>query len=268
MHQYTLIDSGNEKKLEQFGAYRIIRPCPQAVWTPLFPNQWEDHQGRFTHTPDHRWEKKCLPSSWSIFFNYLQLKLCPTDFGHLGMFPEHVMHWKWIEEKMQNNGKPILNLFAHSGATSLFIAKKGGNVCHLDASKKAIAWARENAELNDVHSVQWIVEDVMKFLKRSVRRKVCYQGVILDPPSFGRGKQGQVFKVERDLVSLLHLCQCVVEYKGFILLTVHTPGLTPLVLKHLLFQTQRQGTVESGEMVIPSKSLPLPSGSYARWYEG
>lgn len=268
IHQYTLIDSGNEKKLEQFGPYRIVRPCPQAIWNPLFPDKWENHQGRFTHSPCHRWEKKCLPPSWSICFHHIQLKLSPTDFGHLGIFPEHVTHWKWIEEKIEKGGKPILNLFAHSGATSLLIAKKGGDVCHVDASKKAVDWAKENAKLNHIHSIRWIVEDVIKFLKRSMRRKIFYQGIILDPPSFGRGKQGQVFKVERDLTSLLYLCRSVVAQKGFILLTSHTPGFTPLVLKHLLCQTQGLGKVDSAEMVIPSSSFPLPSGSYARWDGG
>ena len=265
MHQYNLIDSGHERKIERFGPYRIIRPCPQAIWNPAFPEKWENHQAEFIRKPKNQWKKKRLPHSWNILFNNLEFKLEPTDFGHLGLFPEHATQWDWVGKRSGKIDKPILNLFAHSGAASLSIAKRGVKVYHLDASKKAVLWAKENAALNQIDSISWIVEDAIKFLKRKVRNKTSYQGVILDPPSFGRGNQGQVFKIERDLVLLLGLCSQVVSPKGFVVMTTHTPGLTPTILRHLLLQTQKRGSIEAEEMLIPSNSFALPSGSYARW---
>jgi len=268
MSSYTLIDSGTEKKLERFGPYELIRPCPQAVWEPSFPDKWENHHGEFVRDQGNRWKKRKTPPSWSVTFEKLQFKLMPTDFGHLGIFPEHAMHWKWIEKKMTAKKKSVLNLFAYSGGATLALASKGISVCHLDASKGMVSWAKENASLNGLEKapIRWIVDDALKFLKREIRRKVRYQGIILDPPSFGRGNQGQVFKIERDLIPLLELCQQVVVRDGFVVLTAHTPGFTPTVLKHVLTQTLKNGTIESGEMLIPSESFSLPSGSYARWH--
>lgn len=268
MTDYKLIDSGSEKKLEKFGEYTLIRPCPQAVWEPQFPKKWETHQGEFVRDQGNRWKKKKTPPSWTITYEKLQFKLMPTDFGHLGLFPEHAMHWKWMEKQMISKKNPVLNLFAYSGAATLALAQKGISVCHLDAAKGMVDWARENARLNGLekNSVRWIVDDALKFLKREIRRKVSYQGVILDPPTFGRGSKGQVFKIERDLIPLLGLCKEVVARDGFIVLTAHTPGFTPTVLHHVLTQTQHKGEIEAGEMLIPSESFSLPSGSYARWH--
>lgn len=268
MNQYTCIDSGNERKLEAFGPYRFIRPCPQAIWEPQHPEEWEKHQGEFVREQGNRWKKKTAPASWEIQFEALHFKLMPTDFGHLGLFPEHAMHWNWMTNRITSKTSKVLNLFAYSGGATLALAKKGAHVCHLDASKGMVQWARENAALNGLEEapIRWIVDDALKFLKREVRRKVCYDGMLLDPPSFGRGSQGQVFKIERDLILLLKLCREVLSPKGFLVLTAHTPGLTPLVLEHLVSQTLKAGKVESGEMVIPSTSFPLPSGSYARWH--
>lgn len=267
MNQYKLIDSGNEKKLEQFGPYRLIRPSPQAIWKPTFPKEWENHHGEFVRDQGNRWKKKNLPPSWTITYENLTFKLMPTDFGHLGIFPEHSLHWKWMEEKIQSKKTSVLNLFAYSGGASLALAKKGVSISHLDASKAAIAWAKANADLNSLSSIRWIVDDAFKFLKREIRRNNHYQGIILDPPSFGRGSQGQVFKIEKDLLPLLELCKEVIAKKGFIVLTTHTPGFTPTILKQILSQTQKKGAIESGEMLLPSESFSLPSGSYARWHE-
>ena len=268
MSDYILIDSGNEKKLEQFGEYTLIRPCPQAVWEPRLPQKWETHHGEFVRDQGNQWKKKKIPSSWTITYEKLKFRLMPTDFGHLGLFPEHAMHWKWMEEKMVDQKKSVLNLFAYSGAATLALAQNGISVCHLDASKGMVQWARENAALNGLEKAQtrWIVDDALKFLKREIKREVQYQGIILDPPTFGRGNQGQVFKIERDIIPLLSLCRQVVANDGFIVLTAHTPGFTPTVLEHVLTQTQPKGEIEAGEMLIASESFSLPSGSYARWH--
>ena len=259
---YALLDSGNGEKLEQFGDYRLIRPAPQALWNPQFLPLWQEADGTFKRTAS--W--KGVPKCWTLQYESLHLKLVPTDFGHLGFFPEHALHWKWLGERLKK-GAHVLNLFAYSGATTAYLAKKGCSVCHLDAAKGAVDWARENGRLNrlDQAPIRWIVDDVFKFLRRESKRGRQYDALILDPPSFGRGSQGQVFKIERDLLSLLDLCRKVLVQKPlFVLLTCHTPGLTPQVLRQVCSQMFPTLSIDSGEMLLPSKGFDLPSGSYAR----
>jgi 23S rRNA (cytosine1962-C5)-methyltransferase len=260
---YTLLDSGGEQKLEQFGDYTLIRPCAQALWKKKAPKLWKNAQASFTRGKP--W--KGVPKFWQVEFNGLTFKIEPTDFGHLGLFPEHAQHWEWMKAALKPSSE-VLNLFAYSGAATLFLANEGHQVCHLDASKGMIDWAKENAKLNGLEKapIRWIVDDALKFLKREVKRGRKYDGVLLDPPSFGRGAQGQVFKIERDLPELLELCKEVLSPSpSFILLTCHTPGMTPKVLEHLLEGCFNSLTLNSGEMLIPSKtSYPLPTGCYAR----
>lgn len=268
---YTLVDSGNQSKLERFGNYLIARPCSQAVWEPLLKGKiWEQADATFTREPVNQWKNlQQLPPSWVVEWAGIKFKIAPTDFGHLGIFPEHALLWKWMQEKLQPEMN-ILNLFAYSGGVTLAAAQMGANVCHVDASKAIVAWARENAALNGLEkaSIRWIVDDVIKFLKREVRRGVKYEGVVLDPPSFGRGNKGEVFKIERDLKGILDLCRNLLSDRPlFVILSSHTPGYTPLVMHHLLEQMRGglKGFIEAGEMTIPGP-LDLPSGSYARWY--
>ncbi|MBF5059923.1 class I SAM-dependent methyltransferase [Candidatus Neptunochlamydia vexilliferae] len=259
---YQLIDSGNEQKLEQFGEYQLIRPCPQALWKPQNPTLWKKADATFERGKG--W--KGLPKSWTLNYQGLTFKIVPTDFGHVGLFPEHAMHWEWMKKALASSSN-VLNLFAYSGAATLFLAKEGHTVCHLDAAKGMIDWAKENAELNNLENapVRWIVDDAIKFLKREVKRERRYDAVILDPPSFGRGAQGQVFKIERDLLPLLELCKAVLSPNpAFILLTCHTPGLTPQVLRNLAHQAFPKASLEVGEMVLPSEGYPLPSGAFAK----
>ncbi|MCB1107054.1 MAG: class I SAM-dependent methyltransferase [Chlamydiia bacterium] len=254
---YTFLDSGDEQKLEQFGEYTLIRPSPQALWKPSHPELWKKADATFKRGKP--W--KGLPKSWEITYKTLRFKIVPTDFGHLGLFPEHGTHWHWMETKLPNPSS-ILNLFAYSGGATLYLAKQGHTLCHLDAAKGMIDWARENAALNNLDKapIRWIVDDAIKFLKREIKRGKTYDALLLDPPSFGRGSQGQVFKIERDLPLLLSLCkQVLIPKPHFILLTCHTPGLTPKVLHTLLQQTFPSLHIDSGEML-----LPLPSGCYAR----
>lgn len=259
---YELLDSGDEQKLERFGDFLLIRPCPQALWHPQSPKLWKEAHATFNReTP---WEG--LPKSWNIDYKKLTFKLSPTPFGHLGIFPEHAQHWSWMDSKLKPSSE-ILNLFAYSGGATMHLAQNGHKVCHLDASKGMVEWARQNAALNTLEDapIRWIVDDTLKFLKREIKRKKQYDALLLDPPTFGRGSQGQVFKIERDLLPLLSLCRQVLKTRpSFVLLTCHTPGLTPQILQNLLSQTLPSIKVESGEMLLPSKNFPLPSGTYTR----
>jgi 23S rRNA (cytosine1962-C5)-methyltransferase len=197
-----------------------------------------------------------------------------TDFGHLGFFAEHGPHWQWVQAQIAAAKRPIqvLNTFAHTGASTLAAAAAGAQVVHLDAAEGIVAWARDNAQLAglDTAPVRWIVDDVHKFLKREIRRGRTYEVILLDPPSFGRGNKGEVWKFTRDIGPLLQLCRQVLSHEPLaVLLSAHTPGVTPLVLENLLGEmigTER-GVISSMEMTIPQSNgqRVLPSGALARW---
>ncbi|MBY0529535.1 MAG: class I SAM-dependent methyltransferase [Rhabdochlamydiaceae bacterium] len=272
--QYTLLDSGDQCKLEKFGPYTLVRPCSQALWRPsCSKEEWARADALFTRDEGNSWKmKKTLPKEWVAEVEGIRFKIAPTDFGHLGVFPEHSLLWKEMTETLKKHpDSHVLNLFAYSGGATLAAAKAGARVCHLDASKGMVQWARENAALNalDKAPIRWIVDDVVKFLTREIKRGNRYEGIILDPPSFGRGNRGEVFKIERDLHELLHLCKSVLSEKPlFVFFTTHTPGMTPIVMRHLMQQMMGpRGRIEIGEMVIPAElGNPLPCGSYARWH--
>lgn len=275
---YELLDSGNGRKLEKFGSYTIDRPCAQAIWKPNLPlEEWEKAHAHFTRENESKWHGK-LPNSWEIEISDVRFKISPTDFGHLGVFPEQRPFWQWMQEKIaeekQSKQKTIevLNLFAYSGGSTLACAKAGAEVCHLDASKAIVAWARENAELNHLNfsPIRWIIDDVFKFLKRELKRGHLYDAVILDPPSFGRGSKGEVFKIEEEIRPLLQACRDLLKSRPlFVLFSCHTPGFTPIAMQHLLEQTMAgvPGKIDSGEMTLEGKTgvFPVPSGTFARW---
>lgn len=267
---YHLIASGQGKKWEQFGSYVIQRPASQAVWQHNGPNVAEPH-AVFSREDGSHWDYSKLPKSWTITVEGLTFKLSPTDFGHLGIFPEQKPFWKWIQERVRQAGRPIqvLNLFAYSGGSTLAAAKAGASVCHLDASPGMVDWARENAALNGLEKapIRWIVDDALKFLKREVRRERRYDAIILDPPSFGRGSKGEVFKIEDDLIPILKECvQLLTAQPLLVLLSCHTPGYTPTTLKYLLEQLLPKGQIDSGEMFLEGNGVyALPSGTFGRW---
>ncbi len=272
--KYLLLDSGNQQKLEQFGEYIIARPCSTALWNPaLSKTEWDLAHASFSRDRGNTWKfKKKLPESWFAEIAGVRFKISPTDFGHLGVFPEHSLLWKSMKDSIYKckDSPQILNLFAYSGGATLAAAQAGARVCHLDASKGMVAWARENAASNQLSSapIRWIVDDAVKFLKREIKRGVRYDGIILDPPSFGRGSKGEVFKIERDIHELLHLCRELLSPKPlFLLFTTHTLGMTPIVMRHLMQQTMEDsGSIETGEMILPSATgIDIPSGSFARW---
>ncbi len=278
-HSYTLIDSGLGRKLEQFGPYLLVRPCSQAVWKPLLSqSDWSKAHATFSRENENKWmENHSLPNQWQVEVANIIFKLSPTDFGHLGIFPEQKDFWQWIQTTLKNAPKKnkipqVLNLFAYSGGATMAAAKGGASVCHLDASKGMVTWARENASLNHLENapIRWIVDDVKKFLTREIRRGNRYEGIILDPPSFGRGAKGELFKIEEDIISLLDECrQLLSDDPLFVLFSCHTPGFTPVAMNHLMTQMMegKQGQVEVGEMILSGEDsvLTVPSGTYARW---
>ena len=266
---YQLLDSGSGLKLERFNEYTLMRPCPQAVWRPEKPELWEKADASFSRDNGNKWTfRKKLPKEWISTICGVDFKISPTDFGHLGAFPEHADLWEWMRGKIDKEDK-ILNLFAYSGGVTLAAAQEGAQVCHLDASKGMVDWARENAKLNRLEKapIRWIVDDAIKFLNREVKRGSKYEGIILDPPTFGRGAKGEIFKIEEEILPLLRLCsQLLSDRPLFILFSCHTPGFTPIVMGHLMKQTMNRGHVETGEMILHSPgALSIPSGSFARW---
>lgn len=273
MNNYSLVDSGLGRKLEQFGSYLLSRPCSQAVWEPkLSQDRWRQAHATFSREDENKWtSNRSLPDSWKVEVANIQFKISPTDFGHLGIFPEQKPFWEWLQTYLKNYSNPrVLNLFAYSGGATLAAAKGGASVCHLDASKGMVAWARENAALNKLEEapIRWIIDDVNKFLARELRRGSRYEGIILDPPSFGRGSKGEIFKIEEDIIPLLKSCKALLSEKPlFLLFSCHTPGFTPLAMHHLMSQLMKEGQIEVGEMALEGANgvFAVPSGTYAKW---
>lgn len=278
-NQYALVDSGNGRKLERFGPFLLSRPCSQAVWKPQLPDkEWEKADASFSREQENKWtDKHRLPAEWQIEVAGIHFKISPTDFGHLGIFPEQKPFWEWIQSTVKAHATPsfkprVLNLFAYSGGSTLAAAKAGAAVCHLDASKGMVTWARENGALNRVEHapIRWIVEDVKKFLFRELKRGSRYEGIILDPPSFGRGTKGEIFKIEETIVSLLQECRTLFsDHPLFMLFSCHTPGFSPIVMQHLTEQAMHglKGKISVGEMVLSGEKqvFEVPSGTYAKW---
>lgn len=276
--QYSLLDSGLGRKFERFGGFTLVRPCSQAIWRPSLPDgDWSAASAVFDRDKGLNWHgREALPENWTIDVDGIRFRLSSTDFGHLGIFPEQRASWRWIGETVRGAGRrlSVLNLFAYSGGSTMAAALAGADVCHLDASQGMVDWARKNAELNGLkaHPIRWIVDDAHKFLIREVKRGRRYDGIVLDPPSFGRGTRGEVYKLERDLPKTLDLCRQVLsDSPAFVLLSAHTPGVTPVVLRHLLADalgaTAGGGVFDCGEMLLEGAEgvRPVPSGCMARW---
>lgn len=279
-HGYELLDSGSFQKLERFGSVVLSRPCAQAVWQQTLPKaDWQKVTATFFRDGGNQWRgRDKLPETWTIDVDGTKFQLSSTDFGHLGIFPEQRDQWRRIRETCaeysKRHGRParVLNLFAYSGGSTLAAALAGAEVCHVDASKGMVDWARKNAALNGLEEkpVRWIVDDVTKFLERELRRERQYDLLILDPPSYGRGAKGEVFKIENDLPPLLALLGKLMSPQPLgVLLSCHTPELTPISLHHMLLQQfgRKGGKVEHGEMQLRGAAnvLPVPSGSFAWW---
>jgi 23S rRNA (cytosine1962-C5)-methyltransferase len=274
---YRLLDSGNGEKLEQFGPYVLARPSALAVWKKQRPELWQEADGLFSREEKKGWSwKRGAPKPWEVEIGKVRFRLMPTDFGHLGVFPEHAAIWEEVRSALSRNPskdrprQALLNLFAYSGGVSLAAAQAGAEVCHVDAAKGMIEWARENAALNQLEEapIRWIVDDALKFMRREIKRGRRYDAIVLDPPTFGRGSKGEVFKIEEEIGPLLAACRELLVADGadrFVVLTCHTPGFTPLVLSQLLQEAFPRAEISAGEMTLQgSAPFAIPSGAFAK----
>lgn len=243
---YELIDSGDGMKLERFGKYTIARTDPRAIWTPRTQN----------------WSSDTPPAKWNISYNHLTFILKPTQFKHVGIFPEQVVNWNWLKTIIDNKPLKILNLFAYTGGATMAAAAAGAQVTHVDAAGSAIDWAHENVRASNLSDkpIRWIEEDAMKFILREAKRGNSYDGIIMDPPRFGRGTKGEVWKLEDDLPKLLSACKNILSTNpAFILLNAYTADLSSIAIGNLL------ETHEFGELALrDSFGTLLPSGIFAR----
>jgi 23S rRNA (cytosine1962-C5)-methyltransferase len=284
---YRLLDSGKGGKLEQVGPYRFVRPEPQALWAPaLAPSEWDGADAIFAPAASGdedagRWRfNRELPETWAIEWDDLRFLSRTTPFRHLAFFPEHSVHWRYARECLQahKGAQPeVLNLFGYTGLASLACAKAGAKVTHVDASKKAIGFARENqtaAGLSEA-PIRWICDDALAFVKREIRRGRRYDGIILDPPKFGRGPGGETWRLEEQLPELLDACQTLLRTnaderasaKGFMIATVYAVRLSYLALAQTAQQMFSGGEWQIGEMALPheGRDLLLPTAIFARW---
>lgn len=273
---YELIDSGYHEKFERFGKYTLVRPDSKAIWKKMLPqSDWNNADAVYYRTSDKdgRWKfNKPLPKEWTIMWKNLKFKLKPTGFKHLGMFPENAIHWEWIHKMITRDNRPtnILNLFAYTGGCTLAALAAGATVTHLDASKEVVTWAHQNAQLSglDNRPVRWIVDDAVTFVRREIKRGKQYDGIILDPPKFGRAENGKVWKFDQDFPKLLELCkQLLTPNPLFILINTYTVEYSSQTLANLLVQFSETGTIEHGEIHIPQKKsiTVLPTSIFARW---
>lgn len=274
---YELIDSGDGEKLERFGKYIFIRPEPKAIWSKSLTAEWEQADAIYQRTVDKegKWfyRTHINPTS-ELKWKNITFKIKPTFFKHTGIFPESAVHWEWIQEqiKKQNRQLNILNLFAYTGGCTLALLAEGAAVTHVDALKEVVTWAHENAQLSGLNErpVRWIVDDALLFVKREVKRGKKYDGIIIDPPKFGRSATGKVWKFDEDIKSLLTTCRELLSDKpSFILLNTYTVEFSSIALSNLVKQMMEgiNGGVEHGEIVIPQKNseIVLPTSIFARW---
>lgn len=275
---YEVIDTSTGEKLERWGDYILVRPDPQVIWnTPKNNAGWRKKNGHYHRSVKGggEWEFWNLPEEWSIHYKELTFHLKPFSFKHTGLFPEQAVNWDWFSELIRNAGRPIkaLNLFAYTGGATLSAAKAGANVTHVDASKGMVAWAKENAAASGLKDapIRWLVDDCVKFVEREIRRGNQYDAIIMDPPSYGRGPKGEIWKIEESIYPFIELTtQILTDKPLFYLVNSYTTGLQPAVLTYMI-QTalvpRFGGVVESSEIGLPvsSNGLVLPCGASGRW---
>ena len=279
--EYELLDSGDGMKLERWGQYIVARPEPQALWPKLHDAAfWDRAQAVYTRGVAGRgtWQmREKLPERWQVGYKGLKFWVRPTDFKHTGLFPEQAVNWDWMAQKIQESrfknqeSLKVLNLFSYTGAATVVGLQAGAEVTHVDASDGIVTWAKENAILNALHErpVRWIVDDVLKFVAREERRGEKYDAIIMDPPSYGRGKKNELWKIEEMLWPLLQKCKAVLSDSPlFFTINSYTAGMSPQVLKNMLEALHlAQGRISSGEVGLRPKGegYTLPAGIFARW---
>ena len=276
---YALIDSGAGRKLERYGPYRVVRPEPQCLWEPaLAAADWDAADAVFDPTDEEdagRWRFRGQPKdTWPLAWGDVRFKGRFTAFRHLAFFPEQAANWAWLDGVIRGRGgQPrVLNLFGYTGVASLVMAAAGAHVTHVDASKKAVGWARENAELSGLaeRPIRWITEDARKYVQREVRRGSTYDGIILDPPKYGRGPGGEVWRLFEDLPELAQLCaRLLSENAAFLILNAYAERISGAALSGLLAENLkgRGGTIEWGELALVQEDGQRQVGMsfYARW---
>jgi 23S rRNA (cytosine1962-C5)-methyltransferase len=273
---YALLDSGTGRKLERYGRFTVVRPEPQCLWAPALPaSAWEAADAVFDPTDEEdagRWKLRGQPpETWPLAWGDVKFNGRFTSFRHLAFFPEQAANWEWLDTAVRGAGSPkVLNLFGYTGVASLVMAAAGAAVTHVDASKRAVAWARENAELSKVSTIRWIVEDAKKFVAREVRRGSTYEGIILDPPKYGRGPDGEVWRLFEDLPELAGLCaQLLSENARFLVLNAYAERISGAALSGLLADKLRGrgGRIEWGELALVQEDGAREIGMsfFARW---
>ncbi|HEY9062040.1 MAG TPA: class I SAM-dependent methyltransferase [Pseudobacteroides sp.] len=276
---YELIDAKDGEKLERWGKYILRRPDPQVIWpTQNSSNLWSNPHGHYFRSKSGggNWEFKIkLPERWTISYDKLSFYIEPTNFKHTGLFPEQAVNWKWIIDKIQNASRKIsvLNLFAYTGGATVAAAYAGAEVCHVDASKGMVTWAKENINLSGLsdRKVRYITDDVVKFVQREYRRGNKYDAIIMDPPSYGRGPKGELWKIEESLYMIIEECAKILSDKPlFMLVNSYTTGFSPIIIQNILnvlLGNKIGGKVTCGEVGLPitAPGLLLPCGIYGRW---
>ena len=275
---YEILDMANGEKLERWGGYTLIRPDPQIIWkNKSFPDKWKNANATYkrSKTGGGAWNYKTkLPASWQIKYGNLIFNIKPMGFKHTGLFPEQAVNWDWMMYKIKNTRRPVkvLNLFAYTGGATVACLAAGASVCHVDSSKGMVTWAKENVISSNLQDkpVRYIVDDVIKFVQREIRRGNTYDAIIMDPPSYGRGTSGEVWQFEENISDLVELCIKVLSNKPlFFLINSYTTGISPEVLSNLLKinLSTYKGKITAGEIGLPMKSsnLVLPCGIYGRW---
>ncbi len=275
---YECIDAGNGEKLERWGNIILRRPEPQAMWPIEMDKKWNDVSGTYYRFKDGggHWEfNESLPEYWTVNYKDLKFKVSPTNFKHTGLFPEQATNWDFMMDKIKSAGRPIkvLNLFAYTGAATMACSMAGADVVHVDAAKGMVQWAKENRDLCGLqdHFIRFIVDDCLKFVEREIRRGNKYDAIVMDPPSYGRGPNGEVWKLEHNLEYLVRKCTELLSDKPlFFLINAYTTGISSTVLYNILkliVVPKFGGKIDNGEVGLPIKNngLVLPCGIYGRW---
>ena len=274
---YEIIDMANGEKLERWGNVTLIRPDPQIIWKEKsFPEKWNKANARYKRSSSGgggwKYNKK-VPENWQIKYKDLTFNIKPMGFKHTGLFPEQAINWDWMIEKIKKAKTPVkvLNLFAYTGGATVACSYAGAQVCHVDSSKGMTTWAKENIASSGLSKrpVRFIVDDVVKFVNREIRRGNTYQAIIMDPPSYGRGTNGEVWKFEENIADLVDLCaKILAEDALFFLINSYTTGISSTVLENILrMKIHKKGKFSNGEVGLPmsNSKLILPCGIYGRW---
>ena len=267
---FSLLDSGDGNRLERWGAYTLVRPDPQAIWQRSDPSAWERADAVFEH---EQWTvRKELPEHWDMKFHEMKMRARPMNFKHTGIFPEQAANWQLMGDALRGLDKPrVLNLFAYTGAATIWLTMYGAFVTHVDASRPAIGWAKDNQELNDLppESVRWMLEDALAFVKKEVKRGAMYEGIVMDPPAFGHGPNGKVWKFNEHMPRLLADCVALLSPTArFLIINAYATNTSELAVKNLMEDAMKgkSGSIEAGQLCLQQvNGRLLSTGIFSRW---